>query len=223
MPRNTEKKSSQLTAGYAKRIKNLLSAESAQTSLLILAVTSCAALSIQPKRIRLEKPEILLLASLFILKKFRAKPKIAPLQKLTAVYLTAVCLNLTSQNSASFTLAGQNINIPAILLPLSLFAFAFILNKNKWTTKNREIEIPLCNWIATLAIILCHALLLYPILNGFYGYGCDYSCKSIVNVSVFLLICLFLWHQLRRYYLIKYFGIIFSILFLTLSITKRLI
>jgi len=192
---------------------------------IITGLLFSAVLSIFSNPIPIETPEILLLASIFSIISFKAKTKITTLQKLTVLYLASICLNQTALKYFSFKLADFEVTIPAVLLTLFLFCLAFILRKTKHnvTPPDPENKLPTCALALALAIIICHSVLLYPMLKTFYGYGYEYSFKSIVNILLFLSVCCFLWPELEKTKIRQCLGFLFTIYFLTFTITKRIL
>ncbi len=192
---------------------------------IITGLLLSAVFSIFSNPIPIETPEILLLTSIFSIINFKAKTKITTLQKLTVLYLASICLNQTALKYFSFKLADFEITIPAVLLTLFLFAIAFILRKTKHnvTPLEPDNKLPTCALTLAFAIIICHSVLLYPMLKTFYGYGYEYSFKSIVNILLFLSICCFLWPELEKTKIRQCLGFLFIIYFLTFAITKRIL
>ena len=161
-------------------------------------IVACGICFFSGTPIAIERPLILLLASLFILVPFKSHVT-NTLQKITAFYLLAVPINeLASQNFPAPLLSGVTVSYSAIVLLLC--AAGFLLGrmnsqKNRFGRDKKEL---LPGWALAMGIIVVHMALLAVLLGKFYGYGYEHNLSVLGNLCLCLLLFILIWEKLAN-------------------------
>jgi hypothetical protein len=144
----------------------------------------------------IERPLILLLASLFILAPFESEVA-GTLQKITAFYLLAVPINeLASQNFPVPLLSDVTVSYSAIVLLLCAAGFLLgrINSQNDRFGRDRKGLLP--GWALAMGIIIGHMVVLTVLLSRFYGYGYEHNLTVLGSLCLYLLLFIFIWEKL---------------------------
>jgi hypothetical protein len=161
-------------------------------------VVACAICFLSGTPVPIERPLILLLASLFILVPSKSQVTNA-LRKITAFYLLAVPINeLASQNFHVPLLSGVTVSYSAVVLLLC--AAGFLLGRtnsqnDRFAPEKSEL---LPGWALAMATIVGHMVVLTLLLSRFYGYGDEYNLSVLGNLCLYLLVFIVIWEKLAN-------------------------
>jgi len=146
----------------------------------------------------IERPAILLLASLFVLVCFGSDAT-RMLQKITCFYLVAVPVNeLASQNFQVPLLSGVTVSDTVIVLLLCAAGFFLGRANSHNNVPGQDKKELLGAWIVALGIIIMHMALLAVVLKKFYGYGYEHDLKVLGSLCLYLLLFVFMWEKLAN-------------------------
>jgi hypothetical protein len=159
-------------------------------------MVACAICFLFGTPVPIERPLILLLASLFILLHFKTELA-GTLQKITAFYLLAVPINeLASQNFPVPLLSGVTVSYSAVVLLLCAAGFLLgrINSQNDRFGRGKKGLLP--GWVLAMGIIVGHMVVLTVLLSRFYGYGHEYNLSVLGSLCLYLLVFIFIWERL---------------------------
>jgi len=190
---------------------------------LLAVIAACCICFFSKMPIAIENPAVLVLASLFILLPFKSNPSGRLLQKIVVFYLISVPVNELSSQYFQVPFALVNISASYGTVVLSLCAISFIAEIVKPANLPPKIESTniLYGWMVAFVIIAAHMALLAPLLNKSYGYGYEHDLSALGNMSLYLLLFIFLWGRLENIRLRQAASLILAVFFSAVIIAKR--
>jgi len=149
-------------------------------------------------RIPVENPQVLVLASIFLLIRFKSI-SLLRLQKLTAFYLVAVSVNELTLQNFQVSLFASRISVPYSVLPLLFFAAGYLFGGKHSTGKQSDFEDKnfVSGWVMAFIIIAGQMIVLYFLLRNFYGFGYQCDLKVLGTLCQYFLLFIFLWKDLH--------------------------
>jgi hypothetical protein len=159
-------------------------------------IVACGICFLSGTPVPIERPLILLLASLFILVPFESEMA-GTLQKITAFYLLAVPINeLASQNFPVPLLSGVTVSYSAVVLLLCAAGFLLgrINSQNHQFGRDKNELLP--GWALAMGIIVGHMVVLTVLLSTFYGYGHEHNLSVLGSLCLYLLVFIFICEKL---------------------------
>jgi hypothetical protein len=175
--------------------------------------------------IPIKTPEILLLGTIFILLPLRSKSKVVTLQKLSVFYVVSVLMNELAIEYFQISFGNTKFSISMAVVILPFFLTGFIIGQPKplnFFFKSEYKEL-IFSWVLTVAVIILHMVLLFGLLNHFYGYGFEQNMTTMGHLCLYVIVFTFLWESLSAVRPRQILGIVTGLLFLAVVITRRLI
>jgi hypothetical protein len=173
-------------------------------------VVACAICFLSGTPVPIERPLILLLASLFIL--VPSKSQVTnTLRKITAFYLLAVPINeLASQNFHVPLVSGVTVSYSAVVLLLCAAGFLLgrINSQKDRLGRGRKELLP--GWVLAMGVMVVHMALLAVLLSRFYGYGYEHNLSVSGNLCLYLLLFIFIWEKLANLRFSQALGLILA-------------
>ncbi len=166
----------------------------------ILAVAIvCARATMAGLPIVIERPAVLIAASIFILAPFR-RGTVEILQSIVALYLIYIPINEVHLQYFPISTSFLNIRVTYSAIPLALFGAGHMAGR--WASRRDDGAPPSpdlrAEWRLTVGIVVVHMLVLGALLHRVYGYGCEYDLQVLGSLALYLLVSLASWRQLRR-------------------------
>lgn len=171
---------------------------------------ACGICFLSATPVPIERPLILLLASLFILVPFKSHVT-NTVQKITAFYLLAVPINeLASQNFSVPLLSGVTVSYSAVVLLLCAAGFLLgrINSQNHRFGRDKNELLP--GWALAMGIIVVHMALLAVLLGKFYGYGYENNLTVLGNLCLYLLLFIFILEKLANLHFRQALGLVMA-------------
>lgn len=162
-------------------------------------IAACLLCIFSKPPIPVERPVVLLLASLLVLAPFKSQVLVL-LQKIAAFYLFAVVVNESASQYFRIPLLSGGVSISYTAVVVLLCAAGYLpgkLNSGKVSNEAGRSDI-LWGWAAAMAIIIVHITVLAVLLNRFYGYGYERDLSVLGALCLYVLLFLFIWDKLAN-------------------------
>jgi len=186
-------------------------------------ITACYVCLTSEMPVPIVHPEILAVASLFLLIPFASNHNAEKLQKITAFYLVSVLVNELSQQNFQLQSNAIGVTISYGFPVFLLCAIAYVAEKISAADKfhNSAIIDTLPAWLFAAAIIILHMAFLTPILIRFYGYGYERNITVLGNLCLYLLLFIALWGKLGNPCFLRFAGVILTLFYFAITFVKR--
>jgi hypothetical protein len=176
-------------------------------------LVACGICFLSGMPIPIERPLILLLASLLVLAPFKSEV-LGTLQKITAFYLLTVPINeLAWQNFPVSLLSGVTVSYSAVVLMLCAAGFLLrrINSQNDRFGRDKKQLLP--GWALAIGIIIGHMVVLTVLLSRFYGYGYENNLSVLGSLCLYLLLFIFVWEKLANLRFRRALGLVLAAFF----------
>jgi len=186
---------------------------------LSAVIAACLLCLVTKFRIPIERPILLVVASVFVLLPCRRQAA-NTLQKVTVFYLVGVPVNELAQQSFQIPFLPGNISVSYCTVVLLLCAAGYLLGAKGLTNKPQAAGGTniLTGWLLAFVIIIIHIFFLSLILHKFYGYGYERNMSVIGNLCLYFLLFIFLWKMFDRQRFRQIIGLILAVFyFVTLT------
>ena len=180
------------------------------TCLFLSALLILSAICSYNTAIKIKRPLILLIASLFVLPNLEKHTKPFIIQKLILLYIIEMMFSQLTHAFFQFS----SLDISLSILPLLPLSIAFILKQFQPAKKN-SIDPPqlLKSWIIVFVIIIIHMLFLAFVLNKFYNFGTEHNTSVISCLSLGFIIFILCWDFLSDVRILRLTSVICSVFF----------
>ena len=185
-------------------------------------VAACFICFFSKMPIQIEYPAILAVASIIVLLPFKSEAANA-LQKIIAFYLIAVPVNQLSSQYFQISILPVDINVSFSVLVLALCAMGYLVGRPGSTNPLPDAISTgiLSGWVLALAMVIAFMIVLALLLSAFYGYGYERNLSVIGNLCLYFLLFIFLWEKLRRLRFRQAAGLILTVFYFAVMVTKR--
>jgi hypothetical protein len=188
------------SAAHDEYTRPAILARAGACGLPILAVAIvCARAMTAGLPIVIERPAVLVAASIFILAPFR-RGTVEILQSIVALYLICIPVNEVHLQYFPISTSFLNIRVTYSAIPLALFGAGHLAGR--WTSRRDDGAPPApdlrAEWRVTAGIVVVHMLVLGALLHRVYGYGCEYDLQVLGSLALYLLVSFACWRPLRR-------------------------
>ena len=186
-----------------------------QFALFVSALVSLSVLYFFYRTVDVQRPILLLAASVFALLSFKKFPELSFIQRIVLLYIIEMLFN---------QLSGQFVHIQSVSISLTLIALvplsiSFICQKLQAAkTLSTEISDVFKSWAVSFAVIVLHMLFLFLLLKNFYDYGYEKNLNVLANMCLYFLVFLFSWYQLANVHLRRTTAIISAAFFVGMII-----
>ena len=196
-------------------------AKAMESGLPVMAiVVSCCVCLFSKTSFFIQTPMILALASLYMLLPLRSSSMKASLQKLIGFYLIFVLVNELTSRQLDITIRSVNISVSWGVITLILYTAGFLIgltNSNKTVQNNDQADVMVAILLG-VGLIVGHMLLLWPMLNRFYGYGYEHNLNVLGSLCLYVLLFVFLRRQLDIRLFRQIVGVILVFFYLAVTI-----
>lgn len=182
----------------------------AAACLPVLAIAAaCAAAFMKGLPIVIERPSVLIAASILILLPSR-RELVRILQSVTALYLVCVLINEAHLRYMAIPGLSPRIRISCSVVPLALLAAGYLADR--WTTPGSDGRSLLSSlrgaWVLAGGIVVAHIAVLGLLLHRFYGYGYEQDLRVLGSLALYYLVFLGAWRPLGRPWVRRTVGLI---------------
>ena len=188
----------------------------------VLAIAAaCATMFMKGLPIAIERPSVLIAASILILLPSR-RERVQILQSVTALYLVCVLINEVHLRYLAIPGLSSGIRISCSVVPLALFAAGCLVDR--WTTHagdGRFLPSSLCGaWLLAGGIVIAHMAVLGLLLHRFYGYGYEQDLWVLGTLALYYLVFLGAWRPLGRPWVRRAAGLVLLIFYAAVAAGK---
>ncbi|HUW19753.1 MAG TPA: hypothetical protein VMW16_10675 [Sedimentisphaerales bacterium] len=189
---------------------------------LSAVIVGCCISFLLTLKIPIERPVMLVLASLFLLLPLKAAT-FATLQKIVAFYLISVPVNELSSQYFQISFLPVDVSVSYTTAVLLLCALGYLVGKINTTNATQDYSSAniLSGWVVALVIVTIHMALLSLILNKFYGYGYERNLGVLGNLFLYFLLFVLMWENLGGLRFRQCTGLVLAVFyFATLFVNK---
>ena len=195
------------------RADSLVTAAAACLPVLAIAA-ACAAAFMKGLPIVIERPSVLIAASILILLPSR-RELVRILQSVTALYLVCVLINEAHLRYVAIPGLSAGIRISCSVVPLALLATGCLADR--WTTYGSDGRSLLSSlrgaWVLAGGIVIAHMAVLGLLLHRFYGYGYEQDLRVLGSLALYYLVFLGAWRPLGRPWVRRAAGLLLIIFY----------
>jgi len=194
----------------------------AAACLPVLAIAAaCATAFMKGLPIAIERPGVLIVASILILLPSR-RELVRILQSVTALYLVCVLVNEAHLRYLAIPGLSAGIRISCSVVPLALLAAGYLADR--WITRGSDGRSLLSSlrgaWLLAGGIVIAHMAVLGLLLHRFYGYGYEQDLRVLGSLALYYLVFLGAWRPLGRPWVRRAAGLILAIFYAAVAAGK---
>ena len=184
-------------------------------------VAACLLCIFSNAPIPVERPAVLLLASLLILAPFKSQVAVL-LQKIVAFYLFAVVVNESASQYFHIPLVSDGVSVSYTAVVVLLCVAGYLpgrLNSRNVPAGGGKSE-SLWSWALALGIIIVHIGVLALLLNKFYGYGYERDLSIIGSLCLYVLLFIFMWDKLGNLRFRQAVGLVLAVFYCVMILAR---
>ncbi len=194
----------------------------AAVCLPVVAMTAaCATAFMKGLPIAIERPGVLIAASILILVPFR-REVIRIIQRVTALYLVWALIHEAHLRYLAIPGLSGGIRISCSMVPLAFFAAGYLADR--WATHASDGRSLLSSlrgaWLLAGGIVIAHMAVLGLLLHRFYGYGYEQDLRVLGSLALYYLVFLGAWRPLGRPWVRRAIGLILVIFYVAVAAGK---
>ena len=184
-----------IVQGCASDRMNLLSG-AATAAPLLAGLAACGIALTRNLPVAIERPAVLIVASLLLLAGPRRTP--ATLQKVILLYLLCIPISEVHLRFFALSACSWDVRVSYSTIPLAILAAGCLAQRRSWRPMNQEflgMDFP-AGWLVAAGILLVHMAVLALLLHQVYGYGYEQDLNTLGSFALYFLVFLTCWRQL---------------------------
>jgi len=188
---------------------------------ILAVVIVCARATMAGLPIVIERPAVLIAASILILAPSR-REAVEIVQSIAALYLICVPINEVHLQYFPISASFLNVRVAYSTIPLALFGAGYVADRWAWrrgagTSPPPDLR---AEWLLAAGIIVIHMAVLSVLLQRFYGYGYEHDLQTLGSFALYFLVFVACWRQVRQMRMRQALGLVLLAFYVLVAAMK---